>query len=74
LGGTAPFAITSDGISKGSGLTPATRTEGSTTVGTLFFTELSECGGTMVHSVTLAAANGQSISQGYYVSPVICPN
>jgi SH3-like domain-containing protein len=73
-GGTAPFAISSDGFSKAAGLTPATRTEGSTTIGTLFFTEVSECGGAMVHTATLVSADGQSVSQGYFVSPVICPN
>ncbi len=73
-GGAAPFTISSDGQTKASGLTPATRTEGSTSVGTLLFTELSECGGTMVHSVSVTAANGQSASQGYYVHPVVCPN
>jgi hypothetical protein len=73
-GGTAPFAVSSDGFPRGSGLTPATRQEGSVTVGTVLFTELSECGGTMVHTVTLASADGQSVSQGYYVNPVVCPN
>jgi SH3-like domain-containing protein len=73
-GGAAPFTITSDGFPKASGLTPATRAEGSLTVGTLTFTEVSECSATMVHSVRLISADGQAVSQGYYVSPVVCPN
>jgi SH3-like domain-containing protein len=73
-GGSGPFTISSDGFVKATGLTPATRPEGSAVVGSLTFTEVSECSGTMVHTVTLTAASGQSVTQGYYVSPVVCPN
>jgi SH3-like domain-containing protein len=73
-GGSGPYGIASDGFQKASGLTPSTRVDGDTTIGAVVFTELSECGGTMVHTVTLSAASGESVSQGYYVHPVICPN
>jgi hypothetical protein len=73
-GGAAPFAVTSDGQPRGSGLAPATRAEGNITVGTVTFNEISECGATMVHTVTLSSADGQSATRGYYVGSVTCPN
>ena len=73
-GGAAPYTLTSDGFLKGSGLTPATRAEGTTVVGTLTFTELALCSGQMVHSVTLTSSGGQSATRDYFVSFVDCPN
>ena len=34
---------------------------------------LTECDGTLIHTVRVDSADGQSASQTYYISPVTCP-
>jgi LysM repeat protein len=34
---------------------------------------LTECGGTLIHTVRVESADGQSASQVYYFSPIVCP-
>ncbi len=34
---------------------------------------LTECGGTLIHTVRVESADGQSASQTYYFSPIVCP-
>ena len=34
---------------------------------------LTECGGTLIHTVRVESADGQGASQTYYFSPIVCP-
>lgn len=34
---------------------------------------LTECGGTLIHTVRVDSADGQSASKSYYFSPIVCP-
>ncbi|MBI3764670.1 MAG: SH3 domain-containing protein [Chloroflexi bacterium] len=75
-GGVSPFNVISDGTTKLSGVVPTTRLEtgSGVVIATLTYTETTECAGTIVHTVTVQSADGQAMTQGYYQSPVECPN
>jgi LysM repeat protein len=34
---------------------------------------LTECGGTLIHTLRVLSADGQSVERPYYYSPVVCP-
>jgi hypothetical protein len=37
------------------------------------FTILTDCGGTLLHTLRVLSADGQSVEYPYYYSPVVCP-
>lgn len=56
-GGAPPYTVYNDDVAQ-----PGSTIQSNT-----------ECGGTLIHTVRVDSADGQSASQTYYFSPIVCP-